>query len=139
MEENGTLTFREPIRWTLVTFVIPGLLPLFLFPPRHPIEAAFYLIWLALVVALARHYLLTVKVRPDGLKLFGRVRLPWNDVRRVELCHSLMFHFPYFRVTRHTGHRISMPLHYVGESDLGHAIMNAAPPGNPFRSVSIPS
>jgi len=79
----------------------------------------------------------TVQVRQDGVKLYGLWWLPWAEVTYVRYWKVLGL--PYFRVKRSRGFSWWIPLYFVGDRDLGDAIIQAAPPGNPFGSVSMPS
>jgi hypothetical protein len=78
----------------------------------------------------------TVQVRPDGLKLLSLWWLPWADVSEVR--YWKLLGLAHFRVKRRRGFSWSIPLYFVGNGDLGQSIVHAAPPGNPFRLVSMP-
>lgn len=97
--------------------------------------ATIALFWILFWTLYFPHY--TVQLRPDGVKLMGLWWLPWTDVIAVR--YYRVFGLPHFRVKRVRGFSWSIPLYFVGDCDLGHAIIQAAPPGNPFRLVSIPS
>ncbi len=90
---------------------------------------------LALFLAFALR-LSTVQLRPDGVKIQGLWWLPWTDVSAVR--YRKLFGLPYFRVKRRRGFSWWIPLYYVGDRDLGSAIVRAAPPDHPFRLVSMP-
>jgi hypothetical protein len=66
----------------------------------------------------------------------GSLRLPWTDVSAV--VYRKRFGLPYFHVKRRRGFSWWIPLYYVGDGDLGHAIIGAAPHGHPFKLVSMP-
>ena len=92
-------------------------------------------VWTLVWIFLVPRY--TVQLRLDGVKLFSLWWLPWTDV--VAVRHQRIFGIPHFRVKRRRGFSWSIPLYFVGDRDLRDAIIDAAPPGNPFRSVSMPS
>jgi hypothetical protein len=144
VEQDRTATFRLPRRWQVGLFVIVVLGPcvnilldfrfgMILSPAPEVITVAVWtLVWIFLV---PRYY--TVQLRPDGVKVYSLWWLPWTDVRAVR--YWKLFGLPYFLVKRSRGFfSFWIPLYFVGNSDLGNAIIRAAPPGNPFRSVSMP-
>jgi hypothetical protein len=91
------------------------------------------LVW---IFVMPRYY--TVQLRPGGVKMYSLWWLPWTDVREVR--YWKLFGLGYFLVKRSRGFfPFCIPLYFVGNCDLGDAIIRAAPPGNPFRSVSMPS
>jgi hypothetical protein len=93
------------------------------------------LFWALVYVFLLPHY--TVRIRSDGVKLYGLWWLPWADVSGVR--YRKVIGLPYFHVKRGRGFSWWIPLYFVGDCNLGHAIIDAAPPGSPFRLASIPS
>jgi hypothetical protein len=98
--------------------------------------AAMALFWILFWTLYLPHY--TVRLRPDGVKLYGLWWLPWSDVSGVR-CRNV-FGLRYFQVNRGRGFfSCWIPLYFVGDRDLGQAIIQAAPPGNPFRLISISS
>ena len=92
------------------------------------------LFWALVYVFLLPHY--TVRLRSDGVKLYGLWWLPWADVSGVR--YRNLFGLRYFHVKRGRGFSWWIPLYFVGDHDLGHSIIDAAPPQNPFKFVSIP-
>jgi hypothetical protein len=143
VEQDGIATFRLPRRWQIGLLVIAILGPCFsillvlahgMILPAVPYVFAISIWILAWILLMPRY---TVQVRPDGVKLYGLWWLPWTDV--VAVRHQRIFGIPHFRVKRNRGFSWSIPLYFVGGGDLGDAIVNAAPPDNPFRSVSTPS
>lgn len=92
-------------------------------------------VWVLVWIFLMPRY--TVQVRPDGVKLLSLWWLPWSDVSEVR--YWKLLGLPYFRVKRRRGLSWWIPLYFVGDCDLGQLIIRAAPPGNPFRSVSMPT
>jgi hypothetical protein len=134
VEHDDTVTFRLPGRWQVVlvvTFLLPSFCLLLLSPLLGVLALAAMALYLALVL---RYY--TVQLRPDGVKLYGLWWLPWTDVRAVS--YRRLFGLPYFRVRRR-GFSWWIPLYFIGDRDLGQALIHAAPSDNPFRSASIPS
>ena len=125
MDRDSTATFRLPRPWKV------GLLALVMFGPctkllidlhfgvdvtRGLINVAAQGIFWALVLP---HY--TVRLRPDGIKLYGLWWLPWTDVSGVR-CRRV-FGLRYFHVKRGRGFSWWIPLYFVGDRDLGHAII----------------
>jgi hypothetical protein len=142
VDQDRTAIFRLPRRWQVGLFVIAILGPcakilldldfgMILSPVPEVIAIA---IWTLVWIFLMPRY--TVQLRPDGVKLYGLWWLPWTDI--VAVRHQSIFGIPHFRVKRRRGLSWSIPLYFVGDCDLGDAIIQAAPPGNPFRSVSMP-
>ena len=126
-------TFRLPRRWQVV-FVVLFSFPALTIVLAHPLVgvllfAAVALLWNVYL----RQY--TVQLRPGGVRLYGLWWLPWTDVSAV--AHRNLFGLPHFRVKRRRGLSWWIPLYFVGDRDLGHALIEAAPPGNPFRAVSM--
>jgi hypothetical protein len=144
MERDGVATFRLPIWFQIGLFALAMSDPcVYLLTDLHfgmPLSALSQLIMIAALV-LAWIFLMpyyTVQIRPDGIKLYSLWWLPWtavNDVRYWKL-----FGLPHFSVKRRGGlFSWHIPLYFVGDSDLQESIIRAAPPGNPFKMVSIPS
>jgi len=142
--EQDTATFRLPRRWRVALFVILILGPCasllidfhfgMLLSPIPPLItiAASVLFWIWPI----QHYY-TVQVRPDGIKVYSLWWLPWTEVGEVR--YWKLFGLPYFIVKRRSRKfPFWIPLYFVGDFDLGQAIVRAAPLGNPFRLVSIP-
>jgi hypothetical protein len=142
VDHDATATFRLPRRWQVGLFTIAIAGPcasllidfhfgMLLSPVPDLITIAVAaLVWVFLVP------LYTVQLRPDGVRLFNLWWLPWTQVREAR--YRKVFGFPYFLVKRRRGFSWWIPLYFVGDCDLGQAIIRAAPPGNPFRLVSIP-
>ena len=101
-----------------------------------PVPTLIAIPFFVLVEIVFHHSIYTVQVRPDGVKLYSLWWLPWSDVYEVR--YRKVLGFRYFRVKRRRWFSLSIPLYFVGDCDLGHSIICAAPPGNPFRSVFIP-
>lgn len=142
-EQDRTAVFRLPRRWQVGLFVIVIFGPcakilldlkfdMILSPVPEVITIA---MWTLAWIFLMPRY--TVQLRPDGVKLFSLWWLPWTDV--VSVRYWKPFGLPHFRVKRRRGFSWSIPLYFVGDRDLGDAIIHAAPLGNPFHSVSMPS
>jgi hypothetical protein len=140
---TGTDTFRLPRRFQAVLFVLAmagpcgNLLIALHFGVLNYLIPQLTLI-AAIVLAeifLMPHY--TVQLRPDGIKLYGLWWLPWSAISDVR--YWKLFGLPYFRVRRHRGFSWWIPLYFVGNCELGQAIIHAAPPGNPLRLVSVPT
>ena len=143
MEHEEIAVFRLPSRWKVALLVIT-LFPCLSFlllqglPPLSvlrllsvlPLFAA-----IALFLGIAFRYS-TVQLRVGGVKLSGLWWLPWGDVR--EVTYRSLIGLPYFYVKRRRGFSWWIPLYYAGDDDLGRAIIRAAPPDSPFRSVSMP-
>jgi hypothetical protein len=133
VEEDDSNTFRLPRPWQVVFAVLflfqP--LPLVLLSPLFG-TLLFAVVALFLVAALPRY---TVQLRQDGVKLYGLWWLPWTDVTAVT--YWSLFGLQHFRVKRRRGLSWSIPLYFVGNRDLGQSLIHAAPPGNPFRLVSM--
>ena len=83
---------------------------------------------------LRRYY--TVEIGPEGISLYGIWWIPWGDVTEVQYVLRL-FLMPYFCVKGCYPFPCWIPLYFVGKGDLASAIIDAAPYGNPFRSVSM--
>jgi hypothetical protein len=83
-------------------------------------------------------YSCTVQVRADGVKLYSLWWLPWSDVCEVRYFKLLGLPYLYVKRSRRWFGWWWIPLYFVGDSDLAQAIVDAAPSGHPFRSVSIP-
>ncbi|SRR5216683_1941106 len=140
MEHDHAITFRLPRRLQVGFFVVV-MLPScakVLIALNFGMSLSFALIEAA---ALALFWTLflrryTVQLRPDGIKLFSLWWLPWTDVIAVR--YSSLFGLPSLRVNRRRGFSWSIPLYFVGDCDLGYAIICAAPAGNSLRSISIP-
>ena len=135
MEQDDSDSFRLPRRWQVVfavLFSFPAL-ALVLEAPLFgvPLLAAVALLW----TFCLRHY--TVQLGQEGIKLYGLWWLPWTDVTAVT--YWSVFGLPYFRVKRRGGFSWWIPLFFAGDRDLGQALINTAPPGNPFRLVSMPA
>ncbi len=141
-EHDGTATFRLPRGWQVAGLVVVMLgscskllidfhFGMILSPVPQSIEIA---VWMLVWIFLMPRY--TVQVRPDGVKLYSLWWLPWSDVGEVR--YYKLLGLPHFRVKRGRGFSWWIPLYFVSDCDLGHSIIRAAPPGNPFRSVSIP-
>jgi hypothetical protein len=140
MEHDGTATFRLPFPFQIGLFAVAMLGPcvdllidfhfsLILYPfPELITIAAWVLVWIFLIP------LYTVQLRPDGIKLYSLWWLPWKQVKDVR--YWKLFGLSYFRVKRHRGISLWIPLYFVGNCELGQSIIRAAPPGNPFRLVS---
>ncbi len=144
MGHDDIAIFRLPRRWQVGLFAIVMLGPCanVLLDLRFGMDlspglinvAALALFWILVWTLLLPHY--TVQLRPDGIKLYGLWWLPWTDVSAVR--HYRVFGLPHFSVKRVRGFSWSIPLCFVGDRDLAQAIIDAAPPGNPFRLVSMP-
>lgn len=135
MEHANTATFRLPGHWQIVIHVIT-VLPAFFLVLLSPFLGVLVLAAVALFWAfLLRHY--TVQLRPVGVELYGLWWLPWTDVSAVR--YLRVFGFPYFHVRRRRGFSWWIPLYFIGDRDLGQALIHAAPADNPFRLLSIPS
>jgi hypothetical protein len=102
------------------------------FVSLYSIEAGAWALFWALLLRFS-----TVQLRPDGIKIYSLWWLPWSDVTRV--MYRKIFGLPYFQVRRRRGFSWWIPLYYVGDRELAQAILHAAPPDHPFRSVPIPS
>jgi hypothetical protein len=141
VEEGGTAIFRLPRLWqagffALVMFGPCGRVLIYL---SFGMSVRYYLIEVFVLVVFWIFFLrcYTVQVRPDGIKLFSLWWLPWADVSDVH--YQKVLGLSYFRVKRCRGFSWSIPLYFAGDRDLGQAIIHAAPLGNPFRLVTIPS
>lgn len=145
MENDGSATFRLPqyFKIGLFALVMSGPCANLLIDMHFDIDVTRGLIdlavqgffWSLVYVFLLPHY--TVRIRSDGVKLYGIWWLPWADVSGVR--YRKILGLPYFHVKRGGGFSWWIPLYFVGDRDLGHAIVDAAPPGSPFRLASIPS
>jgi hypothetical protein len=137
VEHDEIAAFRLPGSWKVASIVIT-LLPCLSFilrqdPPRLSVLP--FLAAIALFLATTFRYC-TVQLRAGGIKLNSLWWLPWGDVR--EVAYRSLFGLPYFYVKRRRGFSWWIPLYYVGDNDLGHSIIRAAPSDNPFRSVLMP-
>ena len=141
MEEDGTAIFRLPRFWQVGFFAIVMFGPCcrVLIYCSFGMSVRYYLIEVAVLALFWTFFLrrYTVQVRPDGIKLYSLWWLPWDDVSDVD-CRKVLG-LSHFRVKRRRGFSWWIPLYFVGDRDLGHAIIDAAPPGNPFRLITIPS
>jgi hypothetical protein len=129
-EHEDTATFRLPGRWQVGFFAVV-MLPscakalialhfgMFLMFPRFIlIEAAAAALFWALLLRLSM-----VQLRRDGVKIYSLWWLPWADVSAV--AYRKLFGLPCFHVKRHRGFSWWIPLYYVGDRDLGSAIVRA--------------
>ena len=139
-EYEDAATFRLPGRWQVGLFAFVMLLSC----AKALVDLHFGMLSLSFVLiektalALLLIFVLrlsTVQLRPDGVKIQGLWWLPWTDVSAVR--YRKLFGLPYFRVKRRRGFSWWIPLYYVGDRDLGSAIVRAAPPDHPFRLVSM--
>jgi hypothetical protein len=140
VEHDDIATFRLPGRCQI------GLLVIVMIPSCARVVVALYfgmsisfVLIEAAALALAWTLLLRlnrVQLRQDGVKIQSLWWLPWTDVSAV--VYRKLFGLPYFHVKRHGGFSWWIPLYYVGDGDLGRAIVRCAPPGHPFRLVSMP-
>jgi hypothetical protein len=129
-EHEDTATFRLPGRWQVGFFAVV-MLPscakalialhfgMFLMFPRFIlIEAAAAALFWALLLRLSM-----VQLRRDGVKIYSLWWLPWADVSAV--AYRKLSGLPCFHVKRHRGFSWWIPLYYVGDRDLGSAIVRA--------------
>jgi hypothetical protein len=139
VEHDDSATFRLPRLWQagFFAFLMIGPCGKVLISLSFGMSPRYYLIEVAVLALFWTLFLrrYTVQVRPDGVKLFSLWWLPWTDVSGVRYRNVLGLR--YFHVNRGHGFSWWIPLYFVGDGDLGHAIISAAPPGNPLRLVSI--
>jgi hypothetical protein len=142
-EHDDIATFRLPVRLQVALFVLM-MVPIFTnaliavhfgmflsFAWSYLIEAAMVVLFWTLVPRLC-----TVRLCSDGVTIYSFWWLPWADVNVV--AYRKLLGLPYFHVKRRRGFSWWIPLYYVGDRDLGSAIVGAAPPDHPFRLVSMP-
>jgi hypothetical protein len=145
VEQDRTAIFRLPRRWQIGLFLIVVFGPcakilldldfgmIFSPVPEVITISVWALLW---IFVMPRYY--TVQLRPSGVKVYSLWWLPWTDVRKVR--YRKLFGLRYFLLKRSRGFfPFWIPLYFVGDRDLGDAIIHAAPLGNPFHSVSMPS
>jgi len=134
VEQDDEDTFRPPRRWQILIVALTVLPSCALLLTAPLLGAAIALSWILFWTLVLPLY--TVQLRPDGVKLHGWW-LPWTDVSAV--AYRSLFGLPHFRVKRHDGFSWWIPLYYAGAGDLSQALIRAAPPGDPFRLVSMPT
>lgn len=134
VKHAATATFRLPV-WMQVLlvaiFVLQVLPMLFMSAVLGALD--FVLIGLLLAFLLPMY---TIRLDPEGVQLYGLWRLRWEEIRAA-YCRKL-FGLPYLCVRRQKGFRWWIPLYFVGDCDLAKALVDAAPPDSPIRSISLP-
>jgi len=137
LAQDDVAIFRLPRRWQIgivAITVLPSCALLLISPLRGaPIAVFFAVSWVLLWAFLLPRY--TVELRPDGVKLLGIWWLPWTDVREVR--YYKVLGLPHLRVKQRRGFSWSIPLYFVGDRDLAHALIDAAAAGHPFRSIPV--
>jgi hypothetical protein len=92
--------------------------------------------WIATpAIAFEIFLLLRAKVRitAEGVSLYGRNQLPWQDVLSAKR-YSIPI-FPYLVVKRRHGLAWWIPLYFRGDRDLSTTLAQSAPPNHPIRTA----